>query len=90
MDVESYRRWYDYSRARDEMLMATDRDYAPWYVVQADDKKRARLNCIAHLLSLIDYEDIPQQQVDLGKRDTTDAYDDTAPLAGRRFVAETF
>jgi polyphosphate kinase 2 len=90
MDVESYRRWYDYSRARDAMFMATDRDMAPWHVVQADDKKRARLNCISHLLSLIDYEDIPEDKVDLGKRETSDAYDDTTPLAGRRFVPEVF
>ena len=58
MDLESHRRWYDYSRARDEMLLATDTPFAPWYIVNADDKKRARLNCISHLLSLIPYEEI--------------------------------
>jgi polyphosphate kinase 2 len=53
MDLESHRRWYDYSRARDAMLAATDTDVSPWYIVNADDKRRARLNCISHLLSLI-------------------------------------
>ena len=53
MDLESRRRWYDYSRARDRMLEATDTSYAPWYIVRSDDKRRARLNCITHLLSLI-------------------------------------
>ena len=86
MDVESYQRWYDYSQARDDMLLATDRESAPWYVVRADDKKRARLNCIAHLLSIIDYEDIPAPKVKLGKRDMSGAYDDEAALAGRRFI----
>jgi polyphosphate kinase 2 len=90
MDVESYRRWYDYSRARDEMLMATDRDFAPWHVVRADNKKKARLNCISHLLSLIPYEDIPLDKVELGKRDKSDEYDDAAALEGRRFVPEKF
>ena len=90
MDVESYRRWYDYSRARDEMLMATDRDFAPWYVVRADSKKKARLNCISHLLSLIPYEDIPLDKVELGKRDKSDEYDDAAALEGRRFIPEKF
>jgi polyphosphate kinase 2 (PPK2 family) len=58
MDLESYRRRYDYSRARDEMMAATNSRVAPWYVVEADDKRRARLNCIAHLLSLIPYENV--------------------------------
>jgi polyphosphate kinase 2 len=58
MDLESHRRWYDYSRARDAMLLATDTPFAPWYLVNADDKRRARLNCISHLLSLIRYEDV--------------------------------
>src|SRR5271165_6414946 len=59
MDLESHRRWYDYSRARDAMLAATDTPTAPWYIVPSDDKKRARLNCIAHLLSCIPYEEVP-------------------------------
>ncbi len=90
MDVESYRRWYEYSKARDEMLMATDRDFAPWHIVRADDKKRARLNCIAHLLSQIDYEEIPLEKVELGERDKTEAYDDGAALEGRRFIPEKY
>jgi polyphosphate kinase 2 len=63
MDLESHRRWYDYSRARDEMLSATNTAFAPWFIVDADNKRRARLNCIAHLLSLIPYQDVPQRQV---------------------------
>ena len=59
MDLESHRRWYDYSRVRDEMLAATDTAASPWYIVPSDDKKRARLNCIAHILSSIPYEEIP-------------------------------
>ena len=65
MDIESHRRWYDYSRARDEMLTATHTVFAPWYVVKADDKKSARLNCIAHLLSLIPYKEIKREAVKL-------------------------
>ena len=86
MDIESYRCWYDYSRARDDMLAATDTDYAPWYIVQADVKRRARLNCIAHLLSLIPYEDTPRERIKLGKRSTKGKYDDQTTLAGRRCI----
>jgi polyphosphate kinase 2 len=74
MDLESHRRWYDYSRARDEMIAATDTEVAPWYVVPADDKRRARLNCIAHLLSLIPYEEIPRNSVRLPKRQKATGY----------------
>ena len=66
MDVTSYKRWYDYSRARDAMLDATDTDHAPWHIVQADNKKRARLNCIAHLLGQVPYEDLTGGRVQLG------------------------
>jgi polyphosphate kinase 2 len=90
MDVESYRRWYDYSRARDAMLMATDRELAPWHIVRTDDKKRARLNCIRHLLSQIDYEDVPLDDVDLGERDLSKAYDDQASLEGRNWIPEKY
>jgi polyphosphate kinase 2 len=90
MDLESYRRWYDYSRARDDMLAATDSDYAPWYIVQADDKRRARLNCIAHLLSLIPYQDTPREKVSLGKRSIKGKYDDEAMLADKRFIPTPF
>jgi polyphosphate kinase 2 len=74
MDLESYSKWYDYSRARDDMLLATDTPYAPWYIVQADDKRRARLNCISHLLSLIPYEDVEQEKVKLPKRQKAKGY----------------
>ena len=86
MDTESYKRWYDYSRARDAMLTATDTEYAPWYIVHSDDKKRARLNCISHLLSLIPYKDPRLEEVKLGKRNLKDKYDDEAALKGRRFI----
>jgi polyphosphate kinase 2 len=68
MDLESHRRWYDYSRARDAMFASTDSEESPWYVVKADDKRRARLNCIAHLLSLIPYKEVPSGPVKLPKR----------------------
>jgi len=76
MDLESHRRWYDYSRARDEMLLATDTSYAPWYVVNADDKRRARLNCISHLLSLIPYEEVERDKVKLPERQKRHGYVD--------------
>jgi polyphosphate kinase 2 len=90
MDIESYKRWYDYSRARDAMLRATDTDHAPWYIVRADNKRRARLNCISHLLGLVDYEELPRERVALGKRDMSDEYDDEEMLSGRRFVPEKY
>jgi polyphosphate kinase 2 len=89
-DLPSRRRWYDYSRARDQMLEATDTAYAPWYIVRSDDKKRARLNCIAHLLSMIPYERIPREKIKLRKRSTKRAYDDQASLLGRKFVPEKY
>jgi polyphosphate kinase len=68
MDLESHRRWYDYSRARDEMFAATDTTASPWFVVDSNDKRRARLNCISHLLSLVPYEEPKRQPVELPKR----------------------
>ncbi len=68
MDLKSYSRWYDYSRARDEMFKATDTPWAPWFVVRSDDKKRARLNTISHLLRQIPYEAMPKEKVKLPKR----------------------
>ena len=68
MDVEAQRRWYDYSRARDAMFRMTDTDESPWYVVDANDQRRARLNCIAHFLSLIPYEEVPHETVKIAKR----------------------
>jgi len=90
MDLESRRRWYDYSRARDAMMAATDTDYAPWTIVPSDDKRRARLNCISHLLSRIPYKELPQERIKLPRRDKMNAYDDLAPLAVRRHVPEKF
>lgn len=90
MDLESYRRWYAYSRARDRMLAATDSKHAPWYIVRSDDKRRARLNCISHLLSLVPYRRVPREKVKLPKRSNKDRYDDSVSLKGRRFVPEKY
>jgi hypothetical protein len=90
MDVESYKRWYDYSRARDAMLKATDTEVAPWHIVQSDDKKRARLNCISHLLSQIPYKDVTPEPVKLGKRNTKGKYNDQPSMAKRRFVPSVY
>jgi polyphosphate kinase 2 len=90
MDVESYTRWYEYSKARDKMLAATDTDHAPWHIVRSDDKKRARLNCITHFLSQFPYEELPRQKVNLGKRNMKGKYDDQASLEGRRFIPEKY
>ena len=89
-DLESRRRWYAYSQARDMMLDATDTEYAPWYIVRADDKRRARLNCIAHLLRLLPYETVPRPAIALPERAMQDPYDDEASLQGRRFVPEKY
>ena len=89
-DLESRRRWYDYSRARDRMLEITDTAHAPWYIVPSDDKRRARLNCIAHLLSLIPYDQVPRTKVTVPERATEHAYDDEASLRSRRFVPERY
>jgi polyphosphate kinase 2 len=76
MDLKSYSRWFDYSRARDEMFAATDTGFAPWYVVPSDDKKRARLNMITHLLSKIPYQEPPREKVKLPKRQKPHGYRD--------------
>ena len=88
VDLPSRERWYDYSRARDRMFAATDTKAAPWYIIRADDKKRARLNCITHLLSLIDYRPVPHEKVKVPARSKKGRYDDQASLKGRRFVPE--
>jgi polyphosphate kinase len=88
MDLQSYPRWYEYSRARDRMFEMTDTAEAPWYIVHSDDKRRARLNTIAHLLSLIPYKKVPRPKVKLPKRSNKHRYDDDASLKGRRFVDE--
>jgi polyphosphate kinase len=90
MDLESFRRWYEYSRARDTMLRATDTKHAPWYIVRSDDKKRARLNCISHLLSVIPRGKAPRVKVKLPNRKSKDSYDDQSPLKGRHFIPEKF
>jgi polyphosphate kinase 2 len=90
MDVESYHRWYDYSRARDAMLDKTDSKHAPWYIVRSDDKRRARLNCISHLLHAIPYKKPKPLKIKLPKRSDKGSYDDQATLKGRRFVAERY
>ena len=76
MDLESHRRWYDYSRARDDMLAATDTQYAPWYIVDSNDQRRARLNCISHLLSLIPYKEIKRDKIKLPKRQKPKGYEE--------------
>lgn len=90
MDVDSWPRWYDYSRARDRMLEATDTPYAPWYILRSDDKRRARLNCLAHILHLMPYKKVPRDRVKLPKRSTKNRYDDQASLRARRFVPERY
>jgi hypothetical protein len=74
MDLKSYHRWYDYSRARDNMFQATDTGWAPWFVVRSDDKKRARLNIISHFLRQIPYEELPREKTELPKRQKPDGY----------------
>jgi polyphosphate kinase len=90
MDLPSRSRWYDYSRARDQMLKATDTDVAPWYVLRSDDKRRARLNCVSHLLSLIPYEQARSEKIKLPSVSSKHAFDDQASLKGRRFVPEKY
>jgi polyphosphate kinase 2 len=90
MDVESYRRWYDYSRARDLMLKATHSKHAPWHIVRSDDKKRARLNCISHILGAIPFKKAPRPKVKLPTRSERGRYDDQAPLRSMSFVKERY
>ena len=90
MDLPSRSKWYEYSRARDLMLKATDVKHAPWYVLRSDDKKRARLNCLTHILNLIPHKKVPREKVKLPKRSTKGAYDDEAPLKKRKFVREKY
>ena len=90
MDLPSRSKWYEYSRARDLMLKATDTKLAPWYVLRSDDKKRARLNCLTHILNLIPHKKVPREKVKLPKRSMKGAYDDEAPLKKRKFVPEKY
>jgi polyphosphate kinase len=90
MDTESYRQWYDYSRARDVMFKATNSKHAPWYIIRSDDKRRARLNCISHLLKSIPYKRVRRDKVRLPKRSNKGRYNDQAGLRGMSFVAERY
>jgi polyphosphate kinase 2 len=90
MDLPGRTKWYEYSRARDQMLDATDTKDAPWFIVRSDDKKRARLNAISHFLGGIPYKAVHRDKVKLPKRSTKGAYDDEATLKGRRFVDERY
>ena len=90
MDLESFRRWYEYSRARDKMLEATDTKHAPWYLIRSDNKREARLNCISHLLSLIPYKKAPREKIKLPKRSDKGSYDDQASLRGHHFIPEKY
>jgi polyphosphate kinase len=90
MDTESYGRWYDYSRARDLMFKATNSKHAPWHIIRSDDKRRARLNCIAHLLKAIPYKKVSRDKVRLPKRSDKGVYNDKASLRGMKFVAERY
>jgi polyphosphate kinase 2 len=88
MDLKSYSRWYDYSKARDDMFAATDTDFAPWHVARSDDKKRARLNIITHLLEQIPYKSAPREKVKLPKRQKPGSYRE--PKYPFKFVKERF
>ena len=89
MDLESRRRWMDYSRAKDEMFAHTDIKQAPWFVVDADDKRRARLNCISHLLSVVPYEDVTRPALELPPREDSGAYV-RPPLTDQTFVPDKY
>ena len=90
MDIESYRRWYDYSRARDLMFRATSSKHAPWHIIISDDKRRARLNCISHLLKLIPYKSMRRTKIRLPKRSNKGQFNDKAVLRKMNLVAEQY
>lgn len=90
MDLPSRSKWYEYSRARDMMLKATDLPESPWHILRSDDKRRARLNCIAHLLHLIPYKEIEREKLKIPDRKEKHAYDDAASLEGRTFIRERY
>jgi polyphosphate kinase 2 len=90
MDLPSRERWYDYSRARDLMLDATDTEHAPWNIVRSDDKRRARLNVITHFLSVLPYEASPRKRIKVPARDKAGAYDDAATMGDRRWIDEKY
>jgi polyphosphate kinase 2 len=90
MDIESFSRWYDYSRARDNMLDASDSKHAPWHLVRSDDKRKARLNCISHFLNAIPYRKVPRERVKLPKRSEKHSYDDQKSIKRHRFIPERY
>jgi len=90
MDLPSRSRWFEYSRARDMMLKATDSRHAPWHILRSDDKKRARLNCIRHFLSQIPYKKLPREKIKLPKRSMKHAYDDQASISRHKFVPNRY
>jgi polyphosphate kinase 2 len=90
MDLPSRERWYEYSRARDAMLEATDTEHAPWNIVHSDDKKRARLNVVSHFLKQFDYEPIKRPKIKLPDRSKKKEYDDQAPMKKRRWISEKY
>jgi polyphosphate kinase 2 len=90
MDLPSRSKWFEYSRARDRMLEATDTETAPWHILRSDDKRRARLNCIRHILDAIPYEEVPREKVKLPALEMEHAYDDQAPLQHRKFVRDIY
>ncbi|MEL7587130.1 MAG: polyphosphate kinase 2 [Prolixibacteraceae bacterium] len=89
MDLESRERWLEYSQAKDEMFRYTDTRHSPWYVVPADDKRRARLNCISHLLSMIPYQDLPQENIILPERKEAYGYM-RPPISSQTFIPEKY
>ena len=90
MDVQSFDRWYDYSRARDMMFKATDFKHAPWYVIRSDNERRARLNCISHVLKSIPDTRLSPEKVKLPKRSTKGQYNDAAILRRMKFAEERY
>ena len=90
MDLPSRSKWYEYSKARDKMLAATDTKQSPWHILRSDDKRAARLNCIRHVLDRIPYEKVKKEKVKLPKRSMKGAYDDQKTIANRRFVKERY
>ena len=90
LDLLSYTRWDEYGHARDAMIAATSSSWAPWFVAHSDDKKRARLNCISHILSMIPYKKVPKEKINMPRRSNKGAYDDQSVLKGRRFVADKY
>jgi polyphosphate kinase 2 (PPK2 family) len=89
MDVESRLKWIEYSKAKDDMFSYTDTKQSPWYVVEADDKRRARLNCISHLLSLIPYEEVPREIIELPPMEKDKSYV-RPPMSEQTFVPNKY